>query len=43
MATSVSEGSINTSEIDSKITELKGNIVSVQSEITALRQKTQSS
>lgn len=36
MATSVSEGSINTSEIDSKITELKGNIVSVQSEITAL-------
>lgn len=36
MATSVSEGSINTSEIDSKITELKGNIVSVLSEITAL-------
>lgn len=32
----ISEGSINTSEIDSKITELKGNIVSVQSEITAL-------
>ena len=36
MATSVSEGSINISEIDSKITELKRNIVSVQSEITAL-------